>query len=64
MVVFEVDEGQKKREILEKFKGGPVLLKCLYNRLEYCSKYSDQIENQIDKYLPPPEDLEWLSLLD
>ena len=39
---------EAEKEIIEKFRGGPVLLKCLQNRLEYGSRYSDQVEKQIN----------------
>ena len=71
MVTFKVDNGERKKEIVNKFlekTGDPVFTKCLWNRLEYGSKYSNEVEQKIEEVLTqidfenaePP----WLHLLD
>jgi hypothetical protein len=71
MVQFKVDEGQRKKELLDRFSektGDPVLTKCLFNRLEYGSKYSNIIEMKINEIIEQLElehtEPPWLHLLD
>lgn len=71
MVQFKVDEGQRKKELLDKFlekTGDPVLTKCLFNRLEYGSKYSNIVEMKINETIEQLElehtEPPWLHLLD
>ena len=54
MVQFKVDNGQRKRELLEKFletSRDPILTKCLTNRLEYGSVYPPNIEEKMNKII-------------
>ncbi len=71
MVQFKVDEGQRKKELLDRFSektGDHVLTKCLFNRLEYGSKYSNIIEMKINEIIEQLElehtEPPWLHLLD
>lgn len=71
MVMFKVDNGERKNEIVDKFfekTGDPVLTKCLWNRLEYGSRYSNEVEQKIEEVLTQIEfenaEPSWLHLLD
>ena len=71
MGLFKVDEGQRKKELLDKFlerSGDPVLTKCLFNRLEYGSRYPNLVEIRINEIIEQLElehaEPPWLHLLD
>lgn len=71
MVQFKVDNGERNREIIEKFiekSGDHVLAMCLKNRLEYNSRYTEQIENKIQNIMDTlhfeHQEQQWLHLLD
>lgn len=71
MALFKVDNGERKREILDKFlekSGDSVLTQCLKNRLEYGSRYPNSVEQKIEDILDQIEfenaEPPWLHLLD
>ena len=69
--MFRVDNGERKRELFEKFREASnnyVLTQCLINRTEYGSVYPPDIEERMDQIVSSL-DLEhseppWLHLLD
>ena len=70
-VLFRVDNGERDRELLEKFlekSGEPVLTQCLRNRLEYGSRYPNSVEQKIQAVIDQLElentEPPWLHLLD
>ena len=71
MVIFKVDNNERKNEILKKFMektGDPVLTQCLKNRLDFGSRYPNNVEQNIEKVLDQLEfehaEPPWLHLLD
>lgn len=69
--MFKVDNGERKAELLTKFKeasNSHVLTQCFINRIEYGSVYQNDIEQRMDdivsklylEHREPP----WLNLLD
>ena len=69
--MFKVDNGERKRELFEKFRessNSNVLTQCFINRIEYGSVYQEDIEKRMDDilaglYLEHAEQ-PWLHLLD